>query len=438
MSKSKQAAHKRRLKRLMSRPVVRANRAPVRTTANRQHTLTSQFLGKPETTQEGFLVVPVVIAQKMVLDYPEYGTKELLGDEIFSEQYLKSCDGCPFVLEHPVDENGKPTDVMPHNYEQYVKGVLIDPVVDKENNRVLGKLKVWDSEVIKAIQSGELREVSQGYTCNVIDNSGQYDGDRYDGVQANVVMNHLALVSAGRAGDAVKVLYNGKAPENVKKEFERIDRRRENMKTKSGRANVDEQTTEAGKPNPQNAEETAEQQQVEDDRFAAIEKKLDMLASICAKLAGHEVAEGEITNAETPAPEEDKQNADEEKDKMNEKEKEEVMNKVTNSISARLPSLISQTIGEQTEAYLQAQVLLGEDAQDFATRLNNLPKFRKEVLKRNGMPAQEVDKMSDAEAKVWLKVQADNAKTIMLQPRANSAVSQYTEAGDVKASMGDF
>lgn len=433
MSKSKQAAHKRRMKRLFPRPVTRANRAPIRSTQNRQHTLTSQFLGKPEETQEGFLVVPVVVAKKMVLDYPEYNTKELLGDEIFSEAYLKSCDGCPFVLEHPVDDAGNPTDVLPHNYEQYVKGVLIDPVVDRENNRVLGKLKVWDSEVIKAIKSGELREVSQGYTCNVIDNSGQYDGDRYDGVQANVVMNHLALVSAGRAGDAVKVLYNGKAPENVKKEFERIDRRRENMKTKTGRANVDEQTTEAGKPNPQqNADETPEQQQIEDDRFAELSKKVDMLAAIVAKLTGHEEAEGEMTNAEpeTPKPEEDKKNGED-------KEKD-VMNKVTNAVAAKIPDMINRTISEQTEAFTQAQVLLGEDAQDFVPRLNNLPVFRKEVLKRNGMPASEVSKMSDEESKVWLKVRAEQAKTAMLQPRVNSAISQYTEGGDVKASMRDF
>ena len=43
-------------------------------------------------------------------------------------------------------------------------------------------------------------------------------------------MNHLALVENGRAGDAVKVLYNNSRPALGAADLQRIERRRENMK----------------------------------------------------------------------------------------------------------------------------------------------------------------------------------------------------------------
>ena len=86
----------------------RINRA---TTNRAAYSRPVTFYDKPERTPEGFLVVPVVIAQKGVLDYPEFDTKELLGDDIFSDSYLASCDGCPFVVDHPTDDNGEPIDV---------------------------------------------------------------------------------------------------------------------------------------------------------------------------------------------------------------------------------------------------------------------------------------------------------------------------------------
>ena len=98
----------------------------------------------------------------MVLDYPEFETKELLGDAIFSDEYVKSCDGCPFVLDHPKDEKGNPVDVMPENYREYIDGIVFDPQVDRDNDRVIGKLKIFNPEVIKSIENGELRELSQG------------------------------------------------------------------------------------------------------------------------------------------------------------------------------------------------------------------------------------------------------------------------------------
>jgi hypothetical protein len=430
MSKKQQLRWARRMNRLATRPLRRTNR---------DYTVKSALSENWELTPEGFLIVPVVVAKKMVLDYPEYGTRELVGDAIFSKEFLESCDGCPFVLEHPVNESGRSVEVLPDNFEEYVKGVLIDPRPERENDRVVGKIKVWDKDVIEKIKSRELRELSQGYHCVFIDSPGVYRGERYDRVQTEIIMNHIALVQEGRAGSEVAVMNS--------KKWREATRRMEESMAKNKRRNMDEQTTEAGKPNPQNADgelETEEQQEQEDARFAAIEEKLEILAQAIAKLTGAQNSEDEKTENEEWDGKEDKPkaNAEEheaENPKPDEKaEEEKIMNRVTNALTKRIPEIIQNTIAQQTEAYLQAQVLLGEDAQDFATRLNDLTAFRKSVLIRNGMPKATVDRMSAQEAKIWLAVKAEHAKEDSLRSRYNG-VSSYTDSGDRKAvSLNEF
>lgn len=414
----------------------RINRA---TTNRAAYSRPVTFYDKPERTPEGFLIVPVVIAQKGVLDYPEFKTKELLGDDIFSDDYLASCDGCPFVVNHPTDDNGQPIDVNGDNFKKLIDGILYNPQVDKANGRVLGLVKIFNPAVCDAVERGDLRELSQGYNCKVIEQNGIYDGEKYTRVQSDVVMNHIALVEQGRAGDAVKILYNNRASVELvpalKKEFEKFERRRENMKIK--RKNVDEQTT-AGKPNPQNTvneEEGEEQQASEDTRMSTLEEKVESLATAVAQLVEKM---GGTQNAEEEDPEKKKlptENADDDKEKDAEKKNsdKEVMNRVTNSLPAMVAKQVQGYMSEMQTAAAQAMALLGEDAQDLAFRMNDIPTYRKAVLKRtNTFSEKEVNAMNETEVKATLAVLTKTAKL-----RINSATSDgydhsaYNPEGDV-------
>lgn len=414
----------------------RINRA---TTNRAAYSRPVTFYDKPERTPEGFLIVPVVIAQKGVLDYPEFKTKELLGDDIFSDDYLASCDGCPFVVNHPTDDNGQPIDVNGDNFKKLIDGILYNPQVDKANGRVLGLVKIFNLAVCDAVERGDLRELSQGYNCKVIEQNGVYDGEKYTRVQSDVVMNHIALVEQGRAGDAVKILYNNRASVELvpalKKEFEKFERRRENMKIK--RKNVDEQTT-AGKPNPQNTVnegESEEQQSNEDTRMSTLEEKVESLATAVAQLVEKM---GGTQNAEEEDPEKKKlptENADDDKEKDVEKKNsdKEVMNRVTNSLPAMVAKQVQGYMSEMQTAAAQAMALLGEDAQDLAFRMNDIPTYRKAVLKRtNTFSEKEVNAMNETEVKATLAVLTKTAKL-----RINSATSDgydhsaYNPEGDV-------
>lgn len=66
-------------------------------------------------------------------------------------------------------------------------------------------LVVWDLAAIKAIESGQQRELSCSYFYRPDMTPGIYEGMHYDGVMRDIKANHVALVETGRAGPDVLV-----------------------------------------------------------------------------------------------------------------------------------------------------------------------------------------------------------------------------------------
>ena len=70
---------------------------------------------------------------------------------------------------------------------------------------ITNSLTVTDADAIKRINSGEFRDLSAGYLCDVEMTDGIFDGKHYDGKMKNIRGNHVALVREGRAGHDVRV-----------------------------------------------------------------------------------------------------------------------------------------------------------------------------------------------------------------------------------------
>jgi hypothetical protein len=70
---------------------------------------------------------------------------------------------------------------------------------------ITNSLTVTDSNAIERIQTGEFRDLSAGYMCDVEMTGGVFGGQSYDGVMRNIRGNHVALVREGRAGHDVRV-----------------------------------------------------------------------------------------------------------------------------------------------------------------------------------------------------------------------------------------
>lgn len=66
-------------------------------------------------------------------------------------------------------------------------------------------LVIWDGDAIGGIESNQQRELSSSYRYDADMTPGVFEGQPYDGRMTNIVGNHVALVTKGRAGADVLV-----------------------------------------------------------------------------------------------------------------------------------------------------------------------------------------------------------------------------------------
>lgn len=107
----------------------------------------------------------------------------------------------PVTIEHPpVLLNGK-------NARNFAVGQSDSTTFyDPRSGFVRGVISVFDSDAIAKIQAGDKQEISIGYQCEIDPTPGVWKGQRYDAIQRNLKINHIALTQKGRAGADVRVL----------------------------------------------------------------------------------------------------------------------------------------------------------------------------------------------------------------------------------------
>ena len=113
------------------------------------------------------------------------------------EKAVDTFNGLPLSLDHwEMDASNMPKDKI-------VGSLGTDAAFDAPY--LTNSLTVTDADAIKRINSGEFRDLSAGYLCDVVMESGIFDGKHYDGRMENIRGNHVALVREGRAGHDVRV-----------------------------------------------------------------------------------------------------------------------------------------------------------------------------------------------------------------------------------------
>lgn len=113
------------------------------------------------------------------------------------EKAAETFNGLPLSLDHwEMDAQNMPKDKI-------VGSLGTD--AEFEAPYLKNSLTVTDADAIKRIESGEFRDISAGYLCDVEMAAGMFDGKAYDGRMKNIRGNHVALVREGRAGHDVRV-----------------------------------------------------------------------------------------------------------------------------------------------------------------------------------------------------------------------------------------
>lgn len=408
------------------------------------------FFNPPKKSDEGFLEVDVVIIEPGVLPYTymnsdgtEFVQQEFLDSSIYAKEFLESCNGAPFVLEHPINNSGQLVNVTPENYDEVTKGVLINPRIDSATGKVLGTLKVWDKNVINSIENKELSEISGGYKCRVVPEQGNYEGTPYNLRQTNMILNHLALVDEGRAGNSVRILFNSKKVQ-YSEQFENFMRSEKMPKTKEQiEADKKNEALKGNTGTPPALEQEVENvhegsEGLEGSKGLFNQEDADKFISMMKKFMGmfnNPAANIPVQNQGTPDVPKKVEGAG--AAPRIEDVKKEVLNSFNSMITGSIQSRVLQDTREVQDTYARAQAVIGADVQEIASKFNSLDSFRRNILIEHiKMNKDIVDRLNSIEVKAYYDVETKLAKRDITQPRRNS--SNYQGTDEVFMSIQEF
>lgn len=163
-------------------------------------------IDKANINDKGYLVADAYATRTGVFYYMDifgnvYG--ELRHpDDVFMDESMMTLNDVVLTVDHP------PEALTPQNSKDYFAGFFNE--VKKDDIYLSGKLTIADDDAIKKCVNGEKQELSCGYYCDLEEEKGEYNGDRYDYRQRNIRYNHLSLVKYGRAGSQVRVKFDSK------------------------------------------------------------------------------------------------------------------------------------------------------------------------------------------------------------------------------------
>lgn len=154
-------------------------------------------------TEEGYLVDHPVLTSVGIFEYrnPD-GTvrRELrLPEHVFAEKSLKTYRGKPVIITHSAGKISK------NNVDREQIGTILSGGY-QDGDDVRAEIIIHNTDAMK---SSGLKELSLGYNLDLVEEPGEWNGQPYDAVQTNIVINHLALVANARAGEQARLNIDG-------------------------------------------------------------------------------------------------------------------------------------------------------------------------------------------------------------------------------------
>lgn len=154
--------------------------------------------GEFKRTAQGFLRVNARLTKTGIFKY-DNGREYRSVEEVFREDSLESLKGAPVTDLHP-SEKSLDNFLTPTNAKHYIIGITES--IERDGDYLKGSLIIFHENAIKAIESGERKEISLGYKCRLDKTPGAHNGEAYDAIQRDIIVNHVAIGPKGwgRAG----------------------------------------------------------------------------------------------------------------------------------------------------------------------------------------------------------------------------------------------
>lgn len=149
-------------------------------------------------TPQGGLLIEAAVRREGILEYPGPGGS-------VRREYVPASElGNATLRNAPVTNRHPPGAVTPKNFKTYAVG-HVDGEGQAEGDHWIASLVIQADDALGAVETRSAREVSCGYTCDLDETPGVWQGQKYDAVQRNVKFNHVAIVPQGRAGSSVRL-----------------------------------------------------------------------------------------------------------------------------------------------------------------------------------------------------------------------------------------
>lgn len=133
--------------------------------------------------------------------------------ELFAEETVKSFNLIPLLIGHPRTLLGRREEGFVPAEEKGMDGTTGE-AAKREGDKIVNDIKLFSERIKDEVNSGK-KELSAGYFCDFVPESGLWRGQHYDFVQKNIRGNHIALVEKGRSGSDVRVMDSAEAlPKN--------------------------------------------------------------------------------------------------------------------------------------------------------------------------------------------------------------------------------
>lgn len=170
-------------------------------------------------TPEGFLKDKPVLTSTGIFEYtnPDGSIRrELrLPQDVFSPESLRSYKGKPVVVSHDAGLIDK------DNVAENQIGTILSEG-ERSGDDVRAEIIIHDTDAMK---SAGFKELSLGYNLDLDETPGEWQGQRYDAVQKNIRINHLALVKEARAGEQARLNMDSRDNANVLKGGKRMSKK---------------------------------------------------------------------------------------------------------------------------------------------------------------------------------------------------------------------
>lgn len=168
--------------------------------------------GKLTETEEGYLKGEAVVTRTGVLLYsnPDGTIRRELRhpDEVFSADSMESMKMKPITLRHPKKfvsaEDAKSKSIG-----------NIGENIRPDGRYMIAPIMITDAKAIERMKKDGLRELSLGYSAEVVPADGIYFGEPYTHIQRDIRYNHLAVVSRARAGSMASIKLDSADFENL-------------------------------------------------------------------------------------------------------------------------------------------------------------------------------------------------------------------------------